>query len=51
MIDQSLLEILACPACLADVKEENDKIVCLKCGLKYPVRDGIAVMMVDEAEK
>ena len=53
MIDKELLDILACPACKADVRLENDRIVCMnpKCGLKYPIRDGIPVMLIDEAEK
>jgi len=51
MIDKDLLDILACPSCKADVKEEKGKIVCTKCGLKFPIRDGIPVMLVDEAEK
>lgn len=50
MIDKELLEILACPACKADVKLENDKIICTSCGRKYPIRDGIPVMLIDEAE-
>ena len=53
MIDEELLEILACPACRAPVRLENDRIVCTgaQCGLRYPIRDGIPVMLVDEAEK
>ena len=51
MIDKELLSILACPACRGDVKEEQDKIICLSCGLKYPVKDGIPIMLVEEAEK
>jgi uncharacterized protein len=51
MIDAALLAILACPACQGDVKLENDRIVCVECGRKYPVKDGIPVMLVDEAEK
>jgi uncharacterized protein len=53
MIDQQLLEILACPMCKAPVKEENDKLICQnpQCGLRYPIRDGIPVMLIDEAEK
>ena len=53
MIDKELLNILACPACKAEVKLENEKIVCTNsnCGLRYPVRDGIPVMLIDEAEK
>jgi hypothetical protein len=51
MIDKELLDILACPACKADVELKEDKIICLKCGRKYPIRDGIPVMLVEEAEK
>lgn len=53
MIDKDLLDILACPACKADVRLEGDKIVCTnpECGLRYPVRDGIPVMLIEEAEK
>ncbi len=50
MIDKELLDILACPACKADVKLEDEKIVCTKCGRRYPIRDGIPIMLIDEAE-
>jgi uncharacterized protein YbaR (Trm112 family) len=50
MIDKELLDILACPACKADVRLENDKIVCVKCGRRYPIKDDIPVMLIDEAE-
>ena len=50
MIDAKLLEILSCPACQGDVKLENDKIVCLKCGRKYPIKNGVPVMLSDEAK-
>jgi uncharacterized protein len=53
MVDKTLLSILACPACQADVAEKDGKIVCQNkgCGLKYPIRDGIPIMLVDEAGK
>lgn len=50
MIDKELLEILACPVCKAPVIEQAERLVCTKCGRRYPIRDGIAVMLVDEAE-
>ena len=50
MIDKELLEILACPACKGDVELKDNKICCKKCGKKYPIRDGIPVMLIDEAE-
>lgn len=49
MIDADLLEILACPACRAEVRLEDSMIVCTSCGLRYPVRDGIPILLVDEA--
>lgn len=51
MIDPDLLDILACPSCKGDVKEENNKVVCAECGLKYPIKEGVPIMLVDEAEK
>ena len=50
MIDKELLEILACPACKGDVQLKEDKIICIKCKRKYPIKDGIPIMLVDEAE-
>lgn len=50
MIDKELLEILACPEDKAPVRLEDDRIVCTQCGRRYPIRDGIPVMLVDEAE-
>ncbi|MDD5595951.1 MAG: Trm112 family protein [Candidatus Omnitrophica bacterium] len=50
MIDKDLLEILACPACKGDVELKGDKIVCKKCQKKYPIKDGIPIMLIDEAE-
>ena len=53
MIDTKLLDILACPACKGDVEYDarNEKIICTECKKKYPVRDGIPVMLVEEAEE
>lgn len=53
MIDEKLLEILACPVCKKSVQyeKENEKLACEHCGLKYPVKDGIPVMLESEAEK
>ena len=51
MIDQDLLKILACPACRGEVAQKSEKIVCLKCNRRYPIKNGIPVMLVDESEK
>ena len=50
MMDKELLEILACPLCKTSVKLEGDRIVCSQCGRRYPIRDGIPVMLINEAE-
>ncbi len=50
MIDERLLKILVCPECKQDVKLEGEWLVCANCRVKYPVRDGIPIMLVDEAE-
>lgn len=50
VIDPELLEILACPKCKADVVLQGDRLVCTKCGLRYPIRDGIPIMLIEEAE-
>ena len=50
-MDEELLKILACPACKADVELKGNKIVCSKCGRKYPIRDGIPIMLIEEAEQ
>ena len=50
MIDPQFLSLLACPACKAKVTLDGDRLVCAQCGRRYPIRDGIPVMLVDEAE-
>lgn len=52
-LDPTLLEILACPDDKQPViyQKEGDaeRLTCTKCGKRYPVRDGIPVMLIDEA--
>ncbi len=53
MLDDELLNILACPQCKGELNydKENDVLICHQCRLKYLVKDDIPVMLVDEAEK
>lgn len=52
LIDESLAEILVCPVDKAELREdvEAQRLECTQCGRRYPVRDGIPIMLVDEAE-
>ncbi len=52
-INQELLDILACPACKAEVKLTSDEegLKCVSCHRVYPIRDDIPVMLIDEATR
>lgn len=49
-LDPEFVALLACPDDHGPVREEGDRLVCERCGRRYPVRDGIPVMLVEEAE-
>lgn len=51
MLDKKLLAILVCPVSKAPLQydEERQELWCKASGLAYPVRDGIPVMLEDEA--
>ena len=50
MIDNDLLEILICPLTNDPLRLEGDKLVNEKWGVKYPIRYGIPVLLIDQAE-
>ena len=52
LIDPTLVELLVCPVDKADlVEDETDqRLECVSCGRRYPVREGIPVMLIDQAE-
>lgn len=50
-IDKGLLEIIVCPDCHADLTPVAEELVCDGCGLAYPVRDDIPVLLVDSARR
>jgi len=52
-LDKELLDILACPKCKGDLEydQENEKLICNSCRLKYSIRDDIPNMLIDEAEQ
>lgn len=53
MFDTKLLEILVCPVTKAKLQYDSTKeeLICLASGLAYPVRDGIPVMLEEEARQ
>jgi uncharacterized protein YbaR (Trm112 family) len=50
-LDPKLMEIIVCPDCYGQLAAEGEELVCQKCGLAYPVRDDIPVLLVDEARR
>ena len=50
MIKKELLKILVCPVCKGEVSCADNKIVCSACSRRYPIVDGIPVMLAEEAE-
>ncbi|HEX4939708.1 MAG TPA: Trm112 family protein [Candidatus Kapabacteria bacterium] len=53
MFDTKLLEILVCPATKAKLEydAERQELICLASNLAYPIRDGIPVMLEEEARQ
>lgn len=53
MLDKKLLEILVCPICKKDLVYDKDRkeLICLSDLLAFPVKDGIPVMLEDEARE
>ncbi len=52
-VDPKLLEILVCPLTKGPLRYDraNDELISEKAGLAYPVRDGIPIMLIDEARE
>ena len=54
-LDPRLMEILACPNCHSTLRADDEagELVCTSatCGLAYPVRDDIPVLLIDEARR
>lgn len=48
-IDEKLLQILVCPVTRSRLRQEGEELVAETGGLRYPIRDGIPVLLADEA--
>jgi uncharacterized protein YbaR (Trm112 family) len=50
--DKSLLEILVCPKCKEEIRLTDDEkeLICDACRLVYEIREGIPIMLIDEAK-
>ena len=52
-ISQDLLNILACPKCKGELRltDKQDGLICDACKLRYPIKDDIPIMLINEAER
>lgn len=52
MLDSRLLDILVCPKCRGELElqESPPALLCGACKLRYPIRDDIPILLIDEAE-
>lgn len=48
-LDPELIQLLVCPACRGALTETDSTLCCETCAVSYPVRDGIPIMLVEEA--
>lgn len=53
MLDEKLLDILACPQCKGQLEPlaDHSALDCPACGLRYRVENDIPIMLVEEAER
>ena len=50
-LNKNLLNILVCPVSKEPLEQVGDELICKKSKLAYPIKDGIPVMLPDEARK
>lgn len=50
-VSAALLEIIVCPDCHGALAQTGAELVCQACGLAYPIKDDIPVLLVDEARR
>ena len=51
MINQKLLEILVCPKTHSSLVLHRDELISKEAKLAYPIRDGIPIMLIEEARE
>ena len=50
-IDPKLMEILVCPVSKKALVQKESELICFESELAYPIRDGIPIMLPEEARK
>jgi uncharacterized protein YbaR (Trm112 family) len=50
MVSEELLSLLVCPMGKAPLRREGDFLICTRCGPRFPIKDDIPNMLIEEAE-
>ncbi|MGQ0793410.1 MAG: Trm112 family protein [Deltaproteobacteria bacterium] len=52
-LDEKLLKIIVCPKCKGKIRlgADGSWLICDSCGIKFPVKDGIPILMAEESEE
>ena len=50
-LEREVRAVIVCPRCHGPLLDEADSLRCDTCHLRYPVRSGIPVLVIDEAEQ
>ena len=48
-VPEELLELMACPVCRSPLEDQEEMLRCTGCGVRYPVNDGVPVMLPEAA--
>ncbi|MGB9744854.1 MAG: Trm112 family protein [Desulfurella sp.] len=50
MLDKKILDFIVCPKCKGELKLEDEFLVCYNCQLKYPIKNDIPILLIEEAQ-
>tara|TARA_B100000678_G_scaffold236279_1_gene205840 strand:- start:189 stop:374 length:186 start_codon:yes stop_codon:yes gene_type:complete len=50
-VDPKLMEILVCPISKKELVQKGDELICIESQLAYPIKNGIPIMIPEEARK
>jgi uncharacterized protein len=46
-LSEVLIEVLVCPRDHADLRLDGNELICVRCGERYPIEDGVPNMLID----
>ncbi len=51
MLDKKILDFIVCPQCKSDLKLDGEFLICRVCNVKYPIKNDIPILLIEEALK